>query len=338
MRPETGDSRARGEYVEFLDSDDLIAPTKFERQVAALRERPECGVAYCVTLRRRLTGAEVVAARTGERFDRILPEFLTCRGWHTITPLWRRTVCEAIGAWGPFRVMEDWEYDCRAGILGVRPVYCPEPLATVRDHSGDRAGRSGTGLDAEMLRGYFAAHRSIYERLQQAALTGGDYMRPFSRRLFRIARLCGARGLKVEAREALELALEAARPYGLTLELRMFRAAARLIGWQMASRLSEGAAICSAEAGEKMPIVSVVMSVFNGERDLRQTVETILGQSFRDFEFIIVNDGSQDSSREILAEYERTDGRVLVIEQDNCGITRALIHGLRGGPRAIYRA
>ena len=76
-----------------------------------------------------------------------------------------------------------------------------------------------------------------------------------------------------------------------------------------------------------MPIVSVVMSVFNGERDLRQTVETILGQSFRDFEFIIVNDGSQDSSREILAEYERTDGRVLVIEQDNCGITRALIHG-----------
>lgn len=236
-----GFTRTRGEYVEFLDSDDLIAPTKFERQVAALRERPECGVAYCVTLRRRLTGAEVVAARTGERFDRILPEFLTCRGWHTNTPLWRRTVCEAIGAWGRFRVMEDWEYDCRAGILGVRPVYCPEPLATVRDHSGDRAGRSGTGLNAEMLRGYFAAHRSIYERLQQAALTGGDYMRPFSRRLFRIARLCGARGLKVEAREALELALEAARPYGPALELRMFRAAARLIGWQMASRLSEGA-------------------------------------------------------------------------------------------------
>jgi glycosyltransferase involved in cell wall biosynthesis len=69
------------------------------------------------------------------------------------------------------------------------------------------------------------------------------------------------------------------------------------------------------------------MSVYNGERHLRQTVESILGQTFRDFEFIIVNDGSKDSSREILAEYEQKDARIRVIDQENRGLTRALIRG-----------
>ena len=69
------------------------------------------------------------------------------------------------------------------------------------------------------------------------------------------------------------------------------------------------------------------MSVFNGERYLRESADSILRQTFSDFEFIIVNDGSTDGSPDILAEYARQDGRIRVIDQENQGLTRALIRG-----------
>src|SRR5579859_5191090 len=61
------------------------------------------------------------------------------------------------------------------------------------------------------------------------------------------------------------------------------------------------------------PRVSVLMTVFNNERFLRQAVESILGQTFDDFEFLIVDDGSLDGSPAILDEYARADARVKVI-------------------------
>ncbi len=76
-----------------------------------------------------------------------------------------------------------------------------------------------------------------------------------------------------------------------------------------------------------VPRVSVVMSVYNGQRYLRRAVDSILAQEFRDFEFIIINDGSQDGSREILAEYAGRDPRIRLIDQENRGLTKALIRG-----------
>jgi hypothetical protein len=74
------------------------------------------------------------------------------------------------------------------------------------------------------------------------------------------------------------------------------------------------------------PTVSVVMSVYNAERFLREAVESILNQSFSDFEFIIVNDGSTDRTGAILQSY--TDRRITVINQENAGVTKALNNGL----------
>lgn len=76
------------------------------------------------------------------------------------------------------------------------------------------------------------------------------------------------------------------------------------------------------------PTVSVVMSVYNGARYLRQAIDSILGQTFRDFEFIIINDGSTDRSGRILDRYARRDGRIRVIHQENTGLTRALNRGV----------
>lgn len=74
------------------------------------------------------------------------------------------------------------------------------------------------------------------------------------------------------------------------------------------------------------PKVSVIMSVFNGEDFLRETIDSILNQTFTDFEFIIINDGSTDSTRMILESYN--DPRIRLFNQENAGLTKSLNNGI----------
>lgn len=76
-----------------------------------------------------------------------------------------------------------------------------------------------------------------------------------------------------------------------------------------------------------IPEISIVMSVYNGEQYLREAIESILNQTFRNFEFIIVDDGSTDRSNEIVKSY--TDPRIVFIEQCNTGLATALNNGIR---------
>ena len=76
------------------------------------------------------------------------------------------------------------------------------------------------------------------------------------------------------------------------------------------------------------PKVTVLMSVYNGERFLDESVESILNQSFTDFEFLIINDGSTDSSQSILDNYVKQDPRIKLINQDNIGLSESLQKGI----------
>ena len=75
------------------------------------------------------------------------------------------------------------------------------------------------------------------------------------------------------------------------------------------------------------PIVSVVMSVHNGEPFLREAVDSILTQSFREFEFIVIDDGSTDGSAAILDSCLRRDSRMRVYHQTNRGLVESLNRG-----------
>lgn len=76
-----------------------------------------------------------------------------------------------------------------------------------------------------------------------------------------------------------------------------------------------------------MPKVSVLMSVYNGERYLRQAVESILAQTFADFEFIIIDDCSNDLSGSIINSY--SDPRIVSVRNEiNLGLTGSLNAGL----------
>lgn len=75
------------------------------------------------------------------------------------------------------------------------------------------------------------------------------------------------------------------------------------------------------------PEVTVLMSVYNGETHLKEAVESILNQTFRDFEFIIINDGSMDGTAAILAPYESIDRRIHIYHQENRGLIASLNRG-----------
>ena len=74
------------------------------------------------------------------------------------------------------------------------------------------------------------------------------------------------------------------------------------------------------------PAVSVVLSVRNGGSDLPKALETILNQSFRDFELIAINNGSTDGTHEFLDQI--TDSRVRVYHQEDAGLAAALNRGI----------
>ena len=68
-----------------------------------------------------------------------------------------------------------------------------------------------------------------------------------------------------------------------------------------------------------MPKISVIMPVYNSKQFLRMAVDSVLNQTFKDFELILVDDGSKDGSGAVCDEYAQIDARVKVIHQENGG-------------------
>lgn len=77
------------------------------------------------------------------------------------------------------------------------------------------------------------------------------------------------------------------------------------------------------------PRVSVVLPIYNAQKHLRAAVDSILAQTFSDFELIAINDGSTDASLSILQQYAKTDKRVWIVTRPNTGLVGALIDGLQ---------
>lgn len=81
---------------------------------------------------------------------------------------------------------------------------------------------------------------------------------------------------------------------------------------------------------DKTPLVSVVMPAYNSEKYISEAIESVLNQTFKDFEFIIVNDGSTDNTFNIIKEYARKDKRIKVINnKKNCGISKTRNNGIK---------
>ncbi|MBD5213528.1 MAG: glycosyltransferase family 2 protein [Bacteroidales bacterium] len=76
------------------------------------------------------------------------------------------------------------------------------------------------------------------------------------------------------------------------------------------------------------PHISIILPVYNGEQYLSESIESVLSQTYDDFEFIIVNDGSTDHTQQIISAYSQRDQRVKIILQENSGVSAARNAGI----------
>lgn len=74
--------------------------------------------------------------------------------------------------------------------------------------------------------------------------------------------------------------------------------------------------------------ITVLMSCFNAAQYLEEAIRSILSQSYKDFEFILINDGSTDDTFNIIKQYAANDNRIVVIDKENTGLTDSLNRGI----------
>jgi glycosyltransferase involved in cell wall biosynthesis len=236
---EAGRKIARGEFIQYLDSDDSLWPNKFELQIAALRANPDCGAAYG-QIRLCPEGGEPAKKPhkwSGRALPTLFPWLLVDRWWNTDAPLWRRSVCDAIGAWSDLRYSQDWEYDARAGALGVRLVHCPEFVCDQRHHAENRQTGSGRWLAPKDRVRFFS---QLFSCARSAGVElDSPEMRHFSRWVFFHARDCAALGDREAASKLCALAVSASA--GAAFGIRAYALASGLFGWSFVSRALESA-------------------------------------------------------------------------------------------------
>lgn len=154
-----GFSLAKGEFIQFLDSDDLLHCTKFARQLSVLLSNAQADICTCNSVFLNEDGAETPGFELDPAFsqENFLSSVFSKNLWHLHAPLYRRQAIERIGLWNEdLKCLEDWEYSCRAAIAGCQIVHVPEALAIVRQHEGERLSHSPLRVVSQHLRSTFS--------------------------------------------------------------------------------------------------------------------------------------------------------------------------------------
>ncbi len=236
---EAGRQVARGEFIQYLDSDDRLLPAKFAIQIAALRQNLAADIAYGAA---RLIGPDGAVLQepfkwTARAMPHLFPALLVDRWWCTHTPLYRRTLCDRIGPWSDLRFSQDWEYDARAGALGVELAWVDQLVSEHRHHGELRQTGDGRWLaPPDQVRFFGSLHRCA---VQAGVSLDGVEMHHFARWVFAAARRAGGAGDARSAAALLGIAEESGG--GNSPDLKIFRLATRLLGWRATSGVAMAA-------------------------------------------------------------------------------------------------
>ena len=90
------------------------------------------------------------------------------------------------------------------------------------------------------------------------------------------------------------------------------------------------------DVSAKTSLVSIVLPVYNGEKYIGDAINSILNQTYIDFELIIVNDGSTDRSGQLIDKYAALDERIIVVHRVNQKLPRSLNNGFKDLPEGNF--
>jgi glycosyltransferase involved in cell wall biosynthesis len=230
---EAGRNVARGEFIQYLDSDDLLLPPKFGTQVALLHANADCGIAYGVTRLVDEKGALLRAESkwTGQKLEYLFPGLLIDRWWHTSTPLYRRSVSDAAGPW-PARRPEDWDLEARMGANRVRLAYDPSPVSCHRHHESPNRVTLGSRTSYLLDEAWFLPR--LFDCAVRAGVgMGAPEMAHFAKWAFMVARELGSMNESQDAWNLLALAKRSAPSPRLLVTVTGILAKA--CGWKVAA-------------------------------------------------------------------------------------------------------
>ena len=238
-----GLEHAEGEYIQFLDSDDLLSPSKFTSQIAALKADAQAVASYGKTelleLKNDVHSLDCWK-RTGEKIDTLFPLILNERWWGTSSPLYRHRALRKIGPMLPLVNEEDWEYDCRLAARGGKLAFIDEFVSIQRRH-GDNISQDG-GVDPAKLIDRCVARKAMYRSARKATKEARELIKEedfitFSKATFLLARECAAAGLSEQVHDMLKLSIKANK--GPTREHQVFVKIGNLLGWKNASLIAK---------------------------------------------------------------------------------------------------
>ncbi len=248
---ELGRQHARGEFIQYLDSDDVLLPEKFEVQVKELRSEVNAVAAYGPSFEYNLDGhlltdqdyqaiASLSPVRlTARRIESLFPNLLISRWWGTSTPLYRTSAISSIGPWKNLLNEEDYEYDARLASKGGQVCFANTPCA-VRLFHGNHLSSAGA-TDPAKLKSRASARQSIFLSARAYQEAGFEpqitenYWDEFGRSVFLLARQCALQELHAEYQKLFELSVEAMG--GRRWQHQLFKSLETLLGSRRAAQL-----------------------------------------------------------------------------------------------------
>lgn len=301
--------QARGELIAVMDADDIALPDRLARQVEFLKHHPEVvcvgGAQDWIDEAGRLLVHYDVAAQNDEIQQLALSGITPIN--HPCAMIRRLALMQVGGYSEMMATVGDLDLFLRLGEVGEL-ANLKETVLQYRLHPKSVSEK----LQLQQTEDKRAACQRAWQRRGiEGTFQASDPWRPFDR----------------TSRQAFLLR------FGWQFFNQRQRSAAIAYGWKAIQTLpldQEGwrLLVCSlikplpggGRLMEQIPVVSVVMAVYNSERYLAQAVESILQQTFTDFELVIIDDGSTDRSLKILQRYAAKDDRIRLISRGNRGI------------------
>lgn len=224
-----GTALSTGDFIQFLDSDDLLDRLKIENQVSALAAAPRADLCTCDSVFLSKENALTPGYRVSKSFcqDDFLAKVLRSNLWHVHSPLYRRRAIERIGPWNEsLKCLEDWEYSCRAALADCQVVHVPQSLALVRQHEGERLSHA----PLEIVSGHlYQVFGSVLDKLNTSNASE-DCFDQVARHLFSAGRGFVECGRIDEATKCFEESRRAAKSISLRIQLGLFSLTSRLLG------------------------------------------------------------------------------------------------------------